>query len=615
MPSLLKAGMRVAIYARVSSEEQREGQTIDSQIAELERFAGDQQLNLSGIYKDEGWSGGVMARPDLDRLRDDAQKGCFEAVLINDVDRLARDVTHLGVVKRDLERNGVQVIFRKLPAETSPTYNLMVNILGSFAEFEREMIADRTRRGRKHKVEVRKQYLGCNTAYGYRYTPMNRTSSKEGVLEVASTEADVVRQMFEWVDREGLSARKVLNRLNERGIPPRKNGSKWAKSSVLRVLRNEMYAGVWYYNKHEGYEPKQAMHAPKYRKHVKSKYRRRKREEWIPVELPSSLIIVARDRWERVQLQLTKNIAFSPRNQKHNYLLSGLVYCGGCGARYVGNPDHGRYSYRCIARCKKCPAISESALNEAVWREIRRAILNPRLIVNHVERLKKDRKADVSAMQEDLGRIEQNLRDVDNQENRIFEAYRLSAISAEQLGRELRALSQRKAALSEQHHFLNSTTQSASNDQLEKSVEDYCEGAGRSLSSFTPEQRQQFLRTLIRRITFTGTEARIRGEIPFRPGDERQAEPANGLSPVTSSSREIENTMMHYRGRNAGDIETMEMNYRGRNHAPTTAFGLTAKIPPMLLIRWVDKRGRFCKASNSHRSKTTRIVVHRARAA
>ena len=116
MPTLLKAGMRVAIYARVSSEEQREGQTIDSQIAELERFAVDQQLNLSGIYKDEGWSGGVMARPDLDRLRDDAQKGCFEAVLINDVDRLARDVTHLGVVKRDLERNGVQVIFRKLPA-------------------------------------------------------------------------------------------------------------------------------------------------------------------------------------------------------------------------------------------------------------------------------------------------------------------------------------------------------------------------------------------------------------------------------------------------------------------------------------------------------------------
>src|SRR5205085_5461047 len=129
---------RVAIYARVSSEEQREGQTIDSQIAELERFARAQEWPVVGVYKDEGWSGAVLARPELDRLRDDASKGLFEIALFNDVDRLARDVSHLGVIKRDLERRGVQVRFRKLPAEQSPTANLMVNILGSFAEFERE---------------------------------------------------------------------------------------------------------------------------------------------------------------------------------------------------------------------------------------------------------------------------------------------------------------------------------------------------------------------------------------------------------------------------------------------------------------------------------------------
>jgi len=139
--------LRLAIYARVSTEEQREGQTVDSQVAELERFAREKAWPVANIYIDEGWSGAVMARPELDRLRDDASKGLFQAVLLNDVDRLARDVAHLGVIKRDLERKGVQVIFRKLPTETSPTYNLMVNILGSFAEFERELIADRTRRG------------------------------------------------------------------------------------------------------------------------------------------------------------------------------------------------------------------------------------------------------------------------------------------------------------------------------------------------------------------------------------------------------------------------------------------------------------------------------------
>src|SRR5436309_6710599 len=194
MPETADAGLRLAIYARVSTEEQREGQTIDSQISELERFSREKGWVISRIYKDEGWSGGIMERPELDRLRDDAQKGVFDAVLINDVDRLARDVAHLGVIKRDLERKGMKVIFRKLPSETSPTYNLMVNILGSFAEFEREMIADRTRRGRRHKVETRKQYLGSNSAYGYRYIPKDRADGKEGILDAVPEEAAVVRQ-------------------------------------------------------------------------------------------------------------------------------------------------------------------------------------------------------------------------------------------------------------------------------------------------------------------------------------------------------------------------------------------------------------------------------------
>src|SRR5450755_1682649 len=77
----------VAIYARVSSEEQREGQTIDAQVLELERFAREKDWRVSGIYKDDGWSGTMLVRPELDRLRDDAMKKAFDAVVINDVDR------------------------------------------------------------------------------------------------------------------------------------------------------------------------------------------------------------------------------------------------------------------------------------------------------------------------------------------------------------------------------------------------------------------------------------------------------------------------------------------------------------------------------------------------
>ena len=160
--------LRVALYARVSTEEQKQGQTIEPQLAELQRHAQDKDWRIVHTYKDEGWSGSILARPELDRLRDEAGKGVFDAVLVNEVDRLARDVADLGIIKRDLERKRVQLIFRKLPGENSPTYNLMVNILGSFAEFERALITDRTRRGRRYKVEFRKQYPGCVAPYGYR---------------------------------------------------------------------------------------------------------------------------------------------------------------------------------------------------------------------------------------------------------------------------------------------------------------------------------------------------------------------------------------------------------------------------------------------------------------
>jgi site-specific DNA recombinase len=210
-----EAGLRLAVYAGVSSEEQREGKTVDSQVAELEEFAAANGWTVAGAYKDEGWSGSIMARPALDRLRDDARVGRFDAVLINDVDRLARDVSHLGVIKRDLEKQNLRVIFRKFPSEVGPMANLMVNILGSFAEFERELICDRTRRGRRHKVERRKQYLGSNTAYGYRYRRMDRINNAPGRLSVEPREAQIVRKMFEWVDAERLSASRIARRLNQ----------------------------------------------------------------------------------------------------------------------------------------------------------------------------------------------------------------------------------------------------------------------------------------------------------------------------------------------------------------------------------------------------------------
>jgi len=558
---------RAAIYARVSSEEQREGQTIDSQIAELERFSREKGWALIGIYKDEGWSGALLSRPALDSLRDDAARKQFDLVLLNDVDRLARDVAHLGIVKRDLERSGVKVVFRKLPSDESPTYNLMVNVLGSFAEFEREMIADRTRRGRRHKVEVRQQFLGSLAAYGYRYVPKEKTSGRDGYLEVVPEEAALVRQMFEWVDQEALSAGQLLTRLNQLKARPRKGG-RWAKSTVLRILRNETYAGVWHYNKHYGSESLKASTRNRYKRSLKNSCRLRPRTEWLPVILPSELHIVPRDLWQRVQQQITKNITFSPRNAKHSYLLKGLVRCGGCGAAYTGDPCHGKYYYRCINRCKQMPTVKEECLDETVWSAVAEVVLNPATIFNQATKIHEQEAQNERIRSSDTQTISRALVQARKEEARLLEAYRTGIISPAQLGKELERLKQRQSALEVREESLRKSNEAPGRNNAYRTLEEYCQAAAERLQTFDEAERQRFLRLLVESIIFEGERVRIRAVIPLNDTAQAVWTSASKM-PKSRLTGEIKNTTTnnHYDDYNSVRIENPFTNHDGRNPA------------------------------------------------
>ena len=500
--------LRVALYVRVSGEEQKQGHNIDSQISELEDYASRNEWSVIHIYKDEAWSGAALARPELDQLRDDAGKKLFDAVLINDVDRLARDVTHLGVIKRDLERSGVRVIFRKIPSENSPTHNLLVNILGSFAEFEREIIMDRTRRGRRHKVETRQQFIGCIPPYGYAYSP-SENSRTDGILTINPAEAAVVREMYNWVDRQGLSAREVVLRLQREGIPPRKNGSQWQRSSVLRILRGTIYAGTWYYYKHRLDYPRTLVSVDEARARKTSSHLR-PRADWVAVTLPDSLKIISADQWTRVQQQIDRNRSFSPRNSKHEYLLSGLVRCGGCQSRYVGNPSHGRFEYRCMRRCKRVPLVGEQTLNDTVWAALETALNDPAMLMKAIKEIRQPAKP-AGQQHTQIQTAIENLR---REETRILEAYRLSILTPDQLARELESISSRRKLLekqgSELRHLQPVLTQ--------EPVEDYCRKIRQRLPHLTFETKRSVLRLLLRKVVFEGSQVRISGVLPLRVG-------------------------------------------------------------------------------------------------
>lgn len=577
--------IRVALYARVSSDEQREGQTIDSQVAELEHFAKNNGWLIIGTYKDEGWSGAMLARPSLDHLRDLASKKLFDKVIINDVDRLARDVTHLGIIKRDFERHGIQVVFRKLPTENSPTANLMINILGSFAEFERELILDRTRRGRRHKLEVRKEYIGtgsASTAYGYRYILTDRSSRKPGYLEIIHEEAKVVRQMYDWADKEALSGQKIVNRLNELKVPTRK-GKPWAKSSVMRILRSEMYAGTWHFYKHKLSEPLKPLKYNKYRP-LKSSCRLRPRSEWLPLELPEHLRIVDRDQWTRIQNQIVKNRCFSPRNAKHSYLLAGLVRCGGCNATYVGDSKIKQQSfyYRCYKRCKSYPTITEHILDNIVWQTIEEAIINPSVIAAQIPGIKQRNNSDKDKFAANRKDTEQALEQLKNEESRLLEGYRLSIVTVEQLKQEMDKLKNRREVL--QFSKDNAVEAKLPSTMIRKHLNDFCSDAAQAIKMFNDEERQQFLRLVIEKIIFEGTQIRIKGVIPVaqKPNDGYQISdsytPKDSNFLPTNTSEQPKNSQTVSEIATGRIVSTMIWVY-GHNPTQEINFDLVKAIP------------------------------------
>lgn len=572
--------LRVALYARVSTDEQREGQTIQSQLHELNRFADQKGWLVADTYKDDGWSGALLERPELDRLRDDASRALFEAVLINDVDRLARDVTHLGVIKRDLELRGVSIIFRKLPAEDTPTNNLLVNILGSFAEFERELIADRTRRGRRHKVETRQLFLGCLAPYGFRYLPKRLSPSATGDLALVPEEADLVRMIYRWVDLEGLSARQVVRRLNQEGIAPRKRGDSWQKSSVLRILRSEVYAGTWHYNKHSK-SPSRKGASGGSRPGVSM--RLRPKQEWIPLALPEHLRVVDRALWHRVQRRLDQNRAFSLRNSKHAYLLRGLVRCGGCSSAYVGDPSHGRYYYRCAARCRTLPTIKEETIDDAVWTATTELLLKPDLLLEKLQALLKRQASTYDARTTARHQRSKLAMQISAEEERLLEAYRLGLLYPAALARELEKLAARRSTL-------DSGTSDTLNDAtprptlIVESAAQFLRLVANRLGDLRFEERQTLLRRLITSIVFEGDLLRIQGHIPTSGSSSSPVHPSPNLQPSSTQTQNDgdndQSPVLENRshGLTAGRISSIALELHGRNPAESVTFELLAPV-------------------------------------
>ncbi len=167
-----------AIYARVSSERQKEEHTIASQLAVLIGHAQNEGYTIpeEWIFQDEGYSGAMLVRPGLERLRDLAAEGQIETVLIHSPDRLSRKYAYQVLLVEEFSRKGVDVVFIKSPKASTPEEELMLQFQGMIAEYERAQIAERTRRGKRHRAKAGLVNVLSGAPYGYRYVKKSENS-------------------------------------------------------------------------------------------------------------------------------------------------------------------------------------------------------------------------------------------------------------------------------------------------------------------------------------------------------------------------------------------------------------------------------------------------------
>jgi site-specific DNA recombinase len=379
---------RAALYARVSTARQAQGQSVDDQLQRLRTHALTQQYAVSdtNTYRDDGWSGQKLNRPGLDRLRDHAAQAAFDVILITNPDRLARKYIHQMLILEELERHGCAVEFIERPMSTDPHNQLLLQIRGAVAEYERTLIADRMRRGRLNKIKAGTLLPWTKLPFGYCSDP-NQPRDPHGIRLEAS-QAVWVERIFAWyLEPEG-TLHNVSQRLQAAGVRSPTGLSHWNVASVRWILKNPVYTGNAYANR-TMFVPATIRQSALKTVGPGNSYRFRPKDEWIGLSTPA---IITEGVFEQVQAKLGLNQRFAARNNTHyEYLLRGLVSCGECQLSATARTVSDGYGYylcrgradkarivqgqRCRARFIPC-----DQLDALVWQDLSCVLLEPETI-------------------------------------------------------------------------------------------------------------------------------------------------------------------------------------------------------------------------------------------
>ena len=328
-----RAGRVAAIYARVSSERQRQDQTIASQTVGLRELAAQRGLLVTEdlVFEDEGFSGASLQRPALERLRDRAAEGAFEILLCHAPDRLARRYAYQVLLLEEFARVGVEVCFAKEPERGgTPEDELLRQFQGMIAEYERAQIRERSRRGKAHRARGGSHAVMSGAPYGYRY--VRKSQHMDAFYEIDEGEAEIVREVFDRYTERGESIADIARALSANGVLTRTGKHVWDRSTVWAMLRNPAYHGQAAFGKTQTTgqraKPTRPVRARGERHGRRETRRDVAPEQWTSIPVPA---LITDETFELAQARLQENKHYAKRNSREPALLKGILVCRDCG--------------------------------------------------------------------------------------------------------------------------------------------------------------------------------------------------------------------------------------------------------------------------------------------
>ena len=522
--------MRIAVYVRVSTQRQTQMQTIDQQLERLQAY-----FQLQGwewreelVFRDDGYSGASLKRPGLDRLREQAAQVHFDRVLITTPDRLARKYIYQMLLIEELEKSGCQVEFVERPMSQDPHDQLVLQIRGAVAEYERNLITDRMRRGRLQKYRAGTLLPWGPPPYGYRTDPLHPRDPTGVRLEPA--EAAAVAEMFAYYQQDRHTLRGLAKQLRELGVRGPRGSLHWSDGTIRHILTNPVYMGTVYAGRNH-YRPATGRISPL--KPVgggNGSIERVPPEDWIVVaQIPA---IVSQEQFDMIQEKLKHNQSVASRNNtKHQYLLRAMISCGLCHLACTGRTtDTGHPYYVCNGkrpllqspRTEKCPSrfLPVGQLDELVWADLCEVLLHPECLDKALQRAQGGQwlPQELQARRENLRKARVS---IEHQTERLTEAYLAGVVPLEEYKRRRHELEQRLESIAAQMRQLEaSASKHVELAGIAQSMEEFCQRVSSGLEQASFAQKRQLIELLIDRVVVTNDEVEIRYVIPTSTSSE-----------------------------------------------------------------------------------------------